>query len=128
MTNELKAPDMAGELEPCPFCNAALTKPTPVQYPKMGLARVHPGSLDDGSCPIAGWGFYDEQLTAWNLRTTLANTDAMRAENVMLREALAECSGVLSDIPAPSCHGLWLRMVDAIQKSRYALTESPSHD
>lgn len=56
------------ELKPCPFCNAELTAPTPVQHPKSGLAQLHPGSVDDGSCPIAGWGFYDEQLEHWNTR------------------------------------------------------------
>lgn len=61
---------MSEELKPCPFCGAQLEKPTPVQYPKMGLARLHPGALDDGVCPIAGWGFYEEQLAAWNRRPT----------------------------------------------------------
>jgi hypothetical protein len=70
MTNETPA----DVLLPCPFCGAGLAPPTATQYPKMGLARMHPGTLDDGSCPIAGWGFYDEQLAAWDTRA-----DALRA-------------------------------------------------
>jgi len=59
---------MGEELKPCPFCGERLSAPSPVRYPKSGLARIHPGSLDDGTCPIAGWGFYDEQLATWNTR------------------------------------------------------------
>lgn len=56
------------ELKPCPFCGAQLSAPTAVQHPKMGLAYLHPGTIDDGSCPIAGWDFYDEQMVPWNNR------------------------------------------------------------
>ena len=78
MINEPEPNTRAGEaLKPCPWCNAELTVPTPVQHPKMGLARLHPGSIDDGSCPIAGWGFYAEQLERWNTRAQLDAKDAM---------------------------------------------------
>ena len=60
------------ELLPCPFCGEHLLDQTQVKFPKPGLARMHPGALDDGSCPIAGWGFYDEQLAAWNQRAAPA--------------------------------------------------------
>ena len=56
------------ELKPCPFCGEHLLEPTGVSKPYPGLARMHPGTLDDGTCPIAGWGFYDEQLEPWNKR------------------------------------------------------------
>lgn len=66
MTNTPKPEALKG----CPFCNAELEKPSPAKFPKSGLARMHPGTIDDGSCPIAGWGFYDEQLAAWNTRAS----------------------------------------------------------
>lgn len=73
-------------LLPCPFCGEALTEPTAVQYPKMGLARLHPNLIDDGSCPIAGWGFYAEQLETWNTRAP-----ALKAHADAMASALAEC-------------------------------------
>lgn len=109
MTNTPKPEALA----PCPFCNAELEKPSPVKFPKSGLARMHPGTTDDGSCPIAGWGFYDEQLANWNTRasdttiTTLAAALAWYGEQSRLarlihsegdagRQALAQDGGTLA--------------------------------
>ena len=75
-------------LERCPFCNSALVKPTPVSYLRLGLAMMHPGGLDDNSCPLAGWGFYDEELTLWNTRPAnplQAEVEALRAENARFK-------------------------------------------
>lgn len=81
MTNEQDPmPTNQPELVAGPFCGAHLTVPTPVQYPKMGLARIHPGDVDDGSCPIAWWGFYDHQVTAWNTRPEPAALDQLDAK------------------------------------------------
>lgn len=88
-------PTEAQGLKPCPFCGVALKEPVAVQYPKLGLARMHPGALDDGSCPIAGWGFYDEQLERWNTRPI----------DDELAEALEACLGELYAPEAGcSCH------------------------
>lgn len=79
---------MTDELKPCPFCGAELKARTAVQYPKMALARIHPGSVEDGTCPIAGWGFYDEQLETWNTR----------AEDTALQQRVRELEDSLSFI------------------------------
>ena len=79
-------------LERCPFCNSALVKPTPVSYLRLGLAMMHPGGLDDNSCPLAGWGFYDEELTLWNTRPA----NPLQAENDVLRARVAELEGLLA--------------------------------
>lgn len=70
-------------LEPCPFCGAHLHPAKEVSHPRSGLAKMHPGTIDDGDCPLSGWGFYMEQLAAWNTR-------ADATENAALREKLAE--------------------------------------
>lgn len=101
MRTDLEAP-VTEPLKACPFCQAELTVPTAVQYPKMGLARLHPGSLDDGTCPIAGWGFYDEQLAAWNTRTPDPQLLALVQEMVGVLEKGAEQFDLLSKLSRAS--------------------------
>ena len=101
MTNEPEPNTRAGEaLKPCPWCNAELTVPTPVQHPKMGLARLHPGSIDDGSCPIAGWGFYAEQLERWNTRAQ-RESEWLGCNAVAPRPQPSELVGDLTDKLGP---------------------------
>lgn len=68
--------ELREKLEACPFCGAHLDEPTAVSRPYLGLARMHPGVLEDGTCPIAGWGFYAEQLATWNTRATILKGQA----------------------------------------------------
>jgi hypothetical protein len=80
MTISQKQEGGQSALLPCPFCEGHLAKPTAVDYPHLGLARLHPGELNDGSCPIAGWGFYEDQLLTWNTRSaTDTITDLLAA-------------------------------------------------
>jgi hypothetical protein len=53
----------------------------------------------------------------------LVNPDGPEAADriIALREALEECRGVLSNIPAPHDYGLWQRMCRAIRRAEQEL-------
>ena len=93
---------MTDELKPCPFCGAELKARTAVQYPKMALARIHPGSVEDGTCPIAGWGFYDEQIETWNTR---AEDTALQQRVRELEEAIEAAAEELENRARESLNG-----------------------
>ena len=91
---------MSDELKPCPFCGAHLEKPEYVHFPKSALAQMHPGEIDDGTCPIAGWGFYEEQLETWNTRAQPDAYERGKRDGLERAAEIAKryCCKVLGDV------------------------------
>lgn len=65
--SEARAGEFLGGWLPCPFCAAPLSEPMPAQGSSL-LFRFHPGVVTDKDCILAGKGFGDKELAAWNQR------------------------------------------------------------